>query len=120
MTATGEWSTARPRKASAGTRRHRIKYLTWQLRQHYPNAHQVFVTPITWADDSDRPDVLYTVSAYDSNGRRIVGRPAANARVVALLQGAFPAADWWQPQTWHAATNRLSPAQATATARSAA
>lgn len=101
--------TSRPRKASAGTRRNHLRRLPHRIHDLLPGAATILVTPVSWFTDTDgRPASRYVLVAYDTDGNRIRHQAGTIARAVALLQGAFPTADWTTAQTWHATGNRLT------------
>ncbi|MTE20233.1 hypothetical protein F0L17_14170 [Streptomyces sp. TRM43335] len=100
--------TTRPRKGSASTRRHHHRRLPHRLRQLLPDAQTILTTPVSWFGDNGRPAARYVLVAYDTSGNRIPHTPGTIDRVVDLLQGAFPTADWTTAQTWHANGNHLT------------
>lgn len=109
MTTIAEFNTARPRRCSAGTRRHHRTYLPYRLREQLPGAATVMVTPVFWSDPAEvRPECVFHAVYFTAEGRRIVPRQTVTPRVVSLLQGAFPEADWQQSQIWRADTNQLT------------
>ncbi|MFI8191443.1 hypothetical protein ACIF8T_21910 [Streptomyces sp. NPDC085946] len=107
MAAVLEALPARPRKASASRRRRHQHQLPWRLRQIAPGAATILVTPI-WTDATGITERTYLARALDSYGRIIKFQPGGSQRIAALLQGAYPAADWSRPQTWHAETNTIT------------
>lgn len=107
MTTTLEALPARPRKASAGRRRRHHTQLPYRLRQIAPGAATILLTPI-WMDGTGRSVRHYLARALDRDGRIVRFHAGGSQRIAALLQGAFPAADWNRPQTWHAETNSLT------------
>ncbi|WP_405769176.1 hypothetical protein OG539_32555 [Actinacidiphila glaucinigra] len=94
-----EFLPARPRKTSASRRRRRITQLPYRLHQVVPGAAKILVTSVLMAIDDDS-HVVYHLVVRDSTGRQI--RVVADQRedIVALLQAAWPQADWSRAQTW--------------------
>ncbi|MFE7899235.1 hypothetical protein ACFU3E_17230 [Streptomyces sp. NPDC057424] len=107
MTTVLEALPARPRKASAARRRRHQHQLPWRLHQIAPDAATILVTPI-WMDGTGRSVRHYLARALDGNGQIIRFQAGGSQRIAALLQGAYPGADWNRPQTWTAATNSLT------------
>lgn len=93
----------RPRKASAGTRRHHLKYVTYRIRQLVPGAHTVILLPV---DVFGAEEQEFAAVVRDRAGVQLKLQEGASRRLASLLQGAF-VADWAQAQTWRADTNRL-------------
>ncbi|MFR9796575.1 hypothetical protein ACL02U_11825 [Streptomyces sp. MS06] len=105
--ATIEALPTRPRKASASRRRRHLKQLPHRLHQIAPDAATVLVTPI-WTDTSGPSTRHYLARALDPHGRLIRLPAGGSQRIAALLQGAYPTADWDRPHTWTAASNELT------------
>ncbi|MET9521461.1 hypothetical protein [Streptomyces coeruleorubidus] len=97
----------RPRKASAGRRRRHQHQLAWRLHQIAPGAATILVTPI-WLDGSGHSVRHYLARALDRDGQIIKFAAGGSQRIAALLQGAYPQADWNRPQTWTAETNTVT------------
>jgi hypothetical protein len=97
----------RPRKASASRRRRHIQQLPYRLHLIAPGAATILVTPI-WTDGRGDGVRHYLARALDRRGRIVKFAAGGSQRIASLLQGAYPAADWNRPQTWHAATNTLT------------
>lgn len=96
-----------PRKASASRRRRHQRQLPWRIRQIAPGAATVLVTPF-WADTTGTGVRHVVARALTADGR-ILKFPAGGSRqITALLQGAYPAANWDHPQSWRADTNTLT------------
>ena len=87
-----DYAPTRPRKASAGTRRHHLKYLAFRIRQVVPGAHTLILLPV---------DVF---GAGEQEFAAVV-RDRAGVQLK-LAEGAFTA-DWTRAQTWRADTNQL-------------
>jgi hypothetical protein len=98
---------ARPRKASAARRRRHQHQLPYRLHEIAPGAVTILVTPI-WTDATGDTERTYLARALNSEGRIVKFQAGGSARIAALLQGAYPQADWNRPQTWHADTNTLT------------
>jgi hypothetical protein len=96
-----------PRKASASRRRRHIQQLPYRLHQIAPGAATILVTPI-WTDGRGDSVRHYLARALDGQGRIVKFAAGGSQRIACLLQGAYPAADWNRPQTWHAETNTLT------------
>ncbi|NUL13260.1 hypothetical protein [Streptomyces lunaelactis] len=100
-----DYAPTRPRRASAGTRRHHLKYLTYRIREVVPAAHTVLLLPIE--HDAYGADLReYTACVRDRAGVQLKLADGDSRRLAALLQGAFTA-DWTRAQTWRADTNSL-------------
>jgi hypothetical protein len=97
-----------PRKASAARRRRYQHQLAWKLHQIAPGAVTILVTPI-WTDATGITERTYLARALDCDGRMVRFAAGGSRRIAALLQGAYPRADWNQVQTWTAATNTVTP-----------
>ncbi|HCA85498.1 MAG TPA: hypothetical protein DEQ61_08395 [Streptomyces sp.] len=96
----------RPRRSSAGTRRHHRKYVPHRIALLAPGADQIRITPVYWAGQPS--EGVWRVFVFDARGRSLNLPGSESPRLIALLQGAFTA-DWTRPQTWVAATNELLP-----------
>lgn len=97
----------RPRKASAGRRRRHKTQLVHRIHRIAPGAATVLVTPL-WTDMSGIGERHYIARALTADGA-VLKFPAGGSRqITALLQGAYPGANWDHPQTWHAASNTLT------------
>jgi hypothetical protein len=106
-TADRETHPLHPRRASASRRRRHLKQLSWRVRAIAPGAITVLVTPL-WTDTSGTGVRHVVARALTADGQ-IVKFPAGGSRqITALLQGAYPAANWDHPQTWSAARNTLT------------
>lgn len=102
-----DFTTIRPRRCSAGTRRHHHKTLPWKLRLIAPTVARIRVTPVWWQEGDRSPlEGVFTVVVIDGAGQAMHPTDRDTAHIVALLQGAFTA-DWRLAQTWDAATNEL-------------
>lgn len=107
MTPTLEHLPVRPRKASAARRRRNIHRLPAAIHQIVPGAATVLFTPV-WTDLHGPAECVYVATAWDDRGQQLRIPPGGSRRLAALIQGAYPIADWDQPQTWHDDTNRLA------------
>ncbi|WP_306317307.1 MULTISPECIES: hypothetical protein [unclassified Streptomyces] len=96
-----------PRRSSAGRRRRHCKQLPFRIREIAPGAVTVLATPV-WTDTSGEMTQTFVVRATTADGQMIRLPQGGSRRLAALLQGAFPAADWRETQTWHADTGRLT------------
>ncbi|WP_275558593.1 hypothetical protein [Streptomyces sp. 5-6(2022)] len=102
-----DYTTIRPRRCSAGTRRHHHKTLPYKLRLIVPTVARIRVTPVWWSESDQSPmEGVFTVVVIDGNDQAMHPTVEDTAHIVALLQGSFTA-DWTLPQTWDAATNTL-------------
>ncbi|MWA08836.1 hypothetical protein [Streptomyces sp. BA2] len=97
----------RPRRSSAGRRRRHCKQLPYRIDQIAPGAVTVLATPV-WTDTSGEMTQTFVVRASNADGDMVRLPQGGCRRLAALLQGAFPAADWERTQTWHADTGRLT------------
>lgn len=96
-----------PRRASAGRRRRNVKQLAWRIRQIAPGAVTVLVTPL-WTDAAG-PGTRHVVArALTADGRPLKFQAGGSRQITALLQGAYPGANWGHPQTWTAVGNTLT------------
>ncbi|MGW8679566.1 hypothetical protein ACWGNN_00605 [Streptomyces sp. NPDC055817] len=108
MATVSEFLPVRPRKASAATRRRRVMRLAYEVHQIVPDAATVLLTPV-WTDMHGSTERVYVVTARSADSKQHLRIPAGGSRTLAaLMQGAYPGADWDRPQTWHADTNRLT------------
>ncbi|MFJ2961231.1 hypothetical protein ACIPIC_02840 [Streptomyces collinus] len=107
MTTVMEALPARPRKASASRRRRHQHQLAWRLHQIAPGAATILLTPI-WTDATGATERTYLARALGRDGQIIKFQAGGSRRIAALLQGAYPQADWNRPQTWTAATNTVT------------
>ncbi|MET7975817.1 hypothetical protein ABZW44_22780 [Streptomyces mirabilis] len=96
-----------PRKASASRRRRHCKQLPWRIHAVVPGAVTVLLTPV-WTDVHGPMERVFVVTARDAEGRHLKLPRGGSRQIAALVQGAFPAADWNQPETWRADGNRLT------------
>jgi hypothetical protein len=107
MSTVTEFAPVHPRKASASRRRRYLKQLPFHLHQIVPGAATVLVTSVTW-EDGDRAELVYHLVVRDFFGTQMPVLRDDTLDIVALLQKAFPSANWARPQTWHWRGNRLS------------
>ncbi|GAP46938.1 hypothetical protein [Streptomyces azureus] len=107
MTTVMEALPARPRKASASRRRRHQHQLGYRLHQIAPGAATILVTPI-WTDATGATERTYLARALGVDGQIIKFAAGGSQRIAALLQGAYPGADWDRPQTWTAETNTVT------------
>lgn len=97
-----------PKKASASRRRRHGRQLPYRVGQIAPGAATVLLTPV-WTDVHGPSERVYVVTARSATGKQHLKLPRGGSRrLAALMQGAFPGADWNRPQTWHADSNRLT------------
>lgn len=96
-----------PRRASAGRRRRHVKQLPFRVHQIIPGAVTVLVTPV-WTDRNGPFEARFVVTARSADGQHLKLPRGGSRRLVALLQGVFPAADWHRAQTWHADSGQLT------------
>ncbi|NUP35954.1 MAG: hypothetical protein HOY76_02760 [Streptomyces sp.] len=102
-----EYLPVRPRKASASRRRRHVNQLRFRLQQHAPGAVSILLTPV-WVDGHGPQERVFVARALAATGKPLLLRPGSSRAIAALLQGAFPTADWNQAQTWRADTNRIT------------
>lgn len=97
-----------PRRASAARRRRHCKQLAFRVHRIAPGADTVLLTPV-WTDLHGPKERVFVVTARAAGSKQHLQLPRGGSRqLTALMQGVFPTADWNQPQTWHADTNRLT------------
>ncbi|MEV0220812.1 hypothetical protein [Streptomyces sp. NPDC050704] len=97
-----------PRKSSASRRRRHAKQLSYRVHRIAPGAATILLTPV-WIDPEGPKERVYVVTARAEGTKRHLKLPRGGSRqLTALMQGAYPAADWNQPQTWHADGNALT------------
>ena len=97
----------RPRKSSAARRRRHQAQLAHRIGQIAPGAVTVLVTPL-WTDPSGTAERHFVARALNADGRFLKFQAGGSRQITALLQGAYPQANWDHPQTWTAATNTLT------------
>jgi hypothetical protein len=99
-----------PRKSSAGTRRHHLKYLPYRIERIVPGAATILLTPV-WTDlnsnETGRLDISFMALVRDREGLPMKLPAGGSQRLAALLQGAFTA-NWSRCQTWRADGNTLT------------
>lgn len=96
-----------PRKASASRRRRHGKQLPWRVREVAPGAVTVLLTPV-WTDAHGPMERVFVVTARNTDGQHLKLPRGGSRRLASLMQAAFPAADWDQPNTWRADSNQLT------------
>jgi hypothetical protein len=106
MSMVAEHLPTRPRKASAGRRRRHLTQLAYRIHQIVPAAHTVLLMPTVTTDRY--PEVVFTALVRDESGEALKLRCGDSRQLAALVQGAFPTADWSRPQTWRADINGLA------------
>lgn len=106
-TADRETHPLHPRKASASRRRRHCKQLPWRIHEIAPAAVTVLLTPV-WTDANGPLERVFVVTARDANGQHLKLPRGGSRRLASLMQAAFPAADWNQPNTWRADSNQLT------------
>lgn len=97
----------RPRKASASRRRRHQTQLAHRIRRIAPGAATVLVTPI-WTDTTGAAERHFVARALTADGRFLKFQAGGSRQITALLQGAYPGANWDHPHTWTAASNTLT------------
>lgn len=102
-----EFLPTRPRRASAHKRRQRRARLAYDLHRIVPGAVSVLAIPIQLGTPG-RLETVFNAVIYGPAGERIMPPAESTPRIVTLLQGAFPAADWSVCQSWRADTNALT------------
>jgi hypothetical protein len=102
-----EYLPVRPRSASASRTRRHVTQLPYRLHQILPDAATILLTPI-WSDAKGPMERVFVVLARDYSGEQISLPRGASRNIAALIQGAYPRADWDRTQTWRADTNELS------------
>ncbi|WP_331445812.1 hypothetical protein [Streptomyces xanthochromogenes] len=107
MSIVAEHLPTRPCKSSAGRRRRHVKQLGYRIHQIAPTAYTVLLNPI-WTDAHGAPEVVFMATVRDGSGRALKLRSGDSRQLAALVQGAFPTADWSRPQTWRADINGLA------------
>jgi len=103
--AIAEFAPTRPRRSSAGTRRHHRKYLPFRIGEFIDGAHTVIILPVEHGGYGPRY-CEFTAVVRDRAGVQLKLHDGDSRRLAALLQGAFTA-DWTRAQTWRADTNSL-------------
>lgn len=96
-----------PRKASAGRRRRHLKQLPFRIHQIAPDAVTVLLAPV-WLDNTGEARRVFTARCLTVDGNQVQLPRGGSRRLADLMQGAFPDADWNQPLTWRADSNRLT------------
>ncbi|MEV7975353.1 hypothetical protein [Streptomyces sp. NPDC086519] len=97
----------RPRKASASRRRRHQTQLVHRIQRIAPGAVTVLVTPL-WTDATGAGERHFVARALNADGAFLKFQAGGSRQIAALLQGAWPGANWDHPQTWTAATNTLT------------
>jgi hypothetical protein len=97
----------RPRKASASRRRRHQTRLSHRIHRIAPDAATVLVTPL-WTDTSGTGERHFIARALTADGQILKFQQGGSRQITALLQGAYPSANWDHPQTWTAASNTLT------------
>jgi hypothetical protein len=96
-----------PRKASASRRRRHQTRLAMRIHRIAPGAATVLVTPL-WTDTTGTGCRHFVARALTADGQILKFEAGGSRNITALLQGAYPAANWDHPQTWSAAANTLT------------
>ncbi|MFF4346745.1 hypothetical protein [Streptomyces sp. NPDC001530] len=96
-----------PRKASAARRRRHQRQLPWRISQIAPDAVTVLLAPV-WTDTTGESHRHYLAQCFDADGHKLRLPLGGSRQLAALMQGAFPGADWNRAQTWRADTNQLT------------
>ncbi|MFB7500089.1 hypothetical protein ACFC09_36320 [Streptomyces sp. NPDC056161] len=97
----------RPRKASAGRRRRHHTQLRHRIQRIAPGVAAILITPL-WTDGTGAGMRHFIARALTADGIVLTFQAGGSRQITALLQGAYPAANWDHPQTWCAATNTLT------------
>jgi hypothetical protein len=97
----------RPRKASASRRRRHRTRLAHRIHRIAPGAATVLVTPL-WTDATGTGVRHFVARALTADGRILKFQAGGSRQITALLQGAYPRANWDHPQSWRADTNTLT------------
>jgi hypothetical protein len=96
-----------PRRASAARRRRHRAQLAYRVHQIAPGAVSVLLAPV-WTDATGENRRTYLAQCFDADGARLKLPRGGSRHLAALMQGAFPAADWNHAQSWRADTNQLA------------
>jgi hypothetical protein len=107
MTTVLEALPVRPRKASASRRRRHQTQLAHRISRIAPGAVTVLVTPL-WTDATGTGVRHFVARALTADGTVLRFEAGGSRQITALLQGAYPAANWDHPQRWRADTNTLT------------
>ncbi|MCX4697056.1 hypothetical protein [Streptomyces sp. NBC_01373] len=102
-----ETRTQHARRASASRRRRHLKQLAYRVHAIVPGAVTVLLTPV-WTDCAGPFERRVVITARNADGQHLKLPRGGTARLAALMQGAFPAADWNRPQTWRADSNQVT------------
>lgn len=102
-----EYLPVRPRKASAGRRRRHVTQLRYRLHRIVPGAATILLTPV-WSDIKGPMERVFVIVCRDREGQQLRLQRGASRDIAALIQGAFPTADWDQTHTWRADSNELT------------
>jgi hypothetical protein len=96
-----------PRKASASRRRRHQTRLAMRIHRIAPGAATVLVTPL-WTDTTGTGCRHFVARALTADGQILKFEAGGSRNITALLQGAYPGANWDHPQSWRADTNTLT------------
>lgn len=107
MSIVDEFLPVRPRRASASRRRRHQTQLAHRIHRIAPGAVTVLVTPL-WTDTTGHGERHYLARAFTGDGQILKFQAGGSRQIAALLQGAYPAANWGHPQTWTASGNTLT------------
>ena len=107
MALVSEFLPVRPRKASASRRRRHHTQLPYRLHRIVPDAATILLTPV-WSDAKGPMERVFVIVCRDTDGQQIRLPRGASRDIAALIQGAFPSADWDRTQTWRADNNELT------------
>ncbi|MER6350569.1 hypothetical protein ABT186_01630 [Streptomyces sp. NPDC001634] len=100
-----------PRRASAARRRRHRTQLAYRIHRIAPGAVTVLLTPV-WSDVHGPMERVFVVTARNADGQHLKLPRGGSRQITALVQGAFPTADWDRTHTWRADTNQLTGWQA--------
>ncbi|MGW1160427.1 hypothetical protein ACWD48_19845 [Streptomyces sp. NPDC002519] len=102
-----EFPPVRPRKASASRRRRHLTQLPYRLHQIVPGAATILLNPV-WSDAKGPTERTFVALCRDADGQQLQLPRGASRTIAALIQGAYPTANWDHTQTWRADTNQLT------------
>lgn len=106
MALVSEFLPVRPRRASAGRRRRHRTQLAYRVARVVPGAATILITPI-WTDAHGPMEQVFLARALSPDGTSLRLPQGGSRDIAALMQAAYPDANWERAQTWHADTNEL-------------
>lgn len=107
MALVSEFLPVHPRRASAGRRRRHRTQLAYRVARIVPGAATILLTPV-WSDAKGPMEQVFLARALSPDGQPLRLPQGGSRDIAALMQSAFPRADWQRAQTWHADTNQLT------------